>query len=49
MSASTNLDKAFDWITETLAEGQAIDALRDVGRFTTLDVKLLSAQKYPNW
>ena len=43
MSASTNPDKAFDWISETWTEGQTIDALRDVGKFTTLDAKLLSA------
>ena len=43
MSASTNPDKAFDWISETWAEGQTIEALRDVGWFTTLDAKLLSA------
>jgi len=43
MSASTDPDKAFDWISETWAEGQTSDKLRDVGRFTTLDAKLLSA------
>ena len=36
MSASTNPDKAFDWISEPWAEGQTIDALRDVGKFTPL-------------
>ena len=43
MSASTDPDKAFDWISETWKEGQTIGALRDVGKFTTLDAKLLSA------
>ena len=43
MSASTDPDKAFDWISETWKEGQTIGALRDVGKFTKLDAKLLSA------
>ena len=43
MSASTDPDKAFDWISETWKEGQTIGTLRDVGKFTTLDAKLLSA------
>ena len=43
MSASTNPDKAFDWISETWKEGQTIEALRNVGKFTTLDAELLSA------
>ena len=43
MSASTNPDKAFDWISETWAGGQTVEALRDVGKFTTLDAKLLCA------
>ena len=43
MSASTNLDKILDRISETWAEGQTIDAFRDVGKFRTLDAKLLSA------
>eukprot|EP00435_Cladocopium_sp_Y103_P069313 s659_g33.t1 len=43
MSASTDPDKAFDWISETWAEGRMIEKLKDVGKFTTLDAKLLSA------
>ena len=43
MSASTDPDKAFDWISETWKEGQTLEALRDVDKFTTLDAKLLSA------
>ena len=43
MSASTDPDKAFDWISETWAEGRTMDQLRDVGKFNTLDAKLLSA------
>ena len=43
MSASTDPDKAFDWISETRKEGQTLEALRDVDKFTTLDAKLLSA------
>ena len=39
MSASTDPDKAFDWISETWAEGKTIDQLRDVGKFNTLDAK----------
>ena len=43
MSAPTDPDKAFDWISETWKEGQTMEQLRDVGKFTTLDAKLLSA------
>ena len=43
MSASTDPDKAFDWISETWKKGQTLEALRDVGKFTTLDAKLLAA------
>ena len=43
MSASTDPDKAFDWISETWKEGQTMEALRNAGKFTTLDAKLLSA------
>ena len=43
MSASTDPDKAFDWVSETWKEGQTIEYLRNVGKFTTLDAKLLSA------
>ena len=43
MSASTDPDKAFDWISETWKEGQTMESLRNVGKFTTLDAKLLSA------
>ena len=43
MSASTDPDKAFDWISETWAEGRTMDQLCDVGKFNTLDAKLLSA------
>ena len=43
MSASTDPYKAFDWISETWKEGQTLEVLRDVSKFTTLDAKLLSA------
>lgn len=43
MSASTDPDKAFDWMSETWKEEQTSEAFRDVGKFTTLDAKLLSA------
>ena len=43
MSASTDPDKAFDCISETWKEGQTMESLRNVGKFTTLDAKLLSA------
>lgn len=43
MSASTDPDKAFDWISEAWVEGQTLDQLRDVGRPATLDAKLVSA------
>eukprot|EP00435_Cladocopium_sp_Y103_P051725 s387_g16.t1 len=43
VAASTDPDKAFEWISETWKESQTLEALRKVAPFATLDAKLLSA------
>ena len=43
IAASSKPDLAFQWIEEVLKTDQTLEALRDSGKFVTLDAKLTSS------
>ena len=43
IAASSKPDLAFQWIEEVFRTGQSIEALKDSGKFVTLDAKLMSS------
>ena len=42
-AASDHPDEAFAWIQQVYAKGASLDSLNDVGKFLTLDTKILAA------